>query len=138
MKIILLFALFLSSAISVQAQSDKIPVSELPQKAKVFLSQHYKHRPVASCRKKNGSPAYEVRLAQGTAICFSANGDWCQVDGDGSSLPKKMLPEKVASYIDANFPKKRVLYIEKDANGFEVNLNGDIGLAFDSRGQFVQ
>ncbi|RZJ67777.1 MAG: hypothetical protein EOO50_04165 [Flavobacterium sp.] len=139
MKNIILFALLLSGGFFCTAQSSKISVAELPQPAKIFLSKHYKNRPVASCRKKDASTApYEVRLAQGTAIKFAENGDWREVDGDGASLPKAMLPENVAEYIQANFPRKRITSIEKSANSIEVNLNGDIALAFDAKGQLLQ
>jgi len=34
-----------------------------------------------------------------------------------------------------NYPRKRICYIEKDANGIEVSLNGKISLAFDASGK---
>ncbi|WP_290842346.1 PepSY-like domain-containing protein [Flavobacterium sp.] len=121
-----------------QAQSAKISVAELPTAAKTFLNQYYKYRPVEFVRKKDetGIP-YEVKLAQGTQIKFCDNGDWCQINNGNSSVPKELVPTNIATYIKEKYPKKRICYIEKDADGIEVNLNGNISLAFDPDGKLV-
>lgn len=135
MKTIYAFGLLFLISFGVQAQSARISVSELPVAARSFLNQHYKYRPIEYIRKKeqDGFP-YTVKLAQGTQICFGENGDWCKVDGDGASLPKALVPNPIASYIKTNYPKKRITLIEKDNDKFDINLNNNIGLEFDAKG----
>jgi len=139
MKTIYLIAFAFLSAIGVQAQSAKISTAELPAAARTFLNEHYKYRPIQYIKKKDQDAfPYTVKLAQGTQICFGENGEWCKVDGDGSSLPKNLVPENIASYVRTKYPKKRITYIEKGNEGIDISLSNNIGLEFDGKGNIVE
>jgi hypothetical protein len=139
LKTILLVSSFLLLSFTCNSQSAKISLAELPAAARTFLNEYYKYRPIEFVRKKDkiGAP-YEVKLAQGTQICFAENGEWCTVNGGGSSLPKAMLPDNVAEFVKENYPKKRIVSIERDSNGIGVNLNSKIELEFDAYGKLLK
>ncbi|NUY82037.1 PepSY-like domain-containing protein [Flavobacterium sp. MAH-1] len=135
MKYVFSVSFLLFSIVSIQAQSAKISVAELPTAARTFLNEYYKYRPIEFVKKKDKTAIpYQVKLAQGTQICFAENGEWCTVDGDGSSLPKELIPQNITDFVKAKYPRKRITYIEKDANRIGVNLNNKVGLEFDAKG----
>ena len=83
------------------------------------------------------SKTYEVRLDNGIEIDFDKNGAWDKVDGNYISIPAELIPEFIVQYVKANFPDTRILKIDKERGGYEVELSNKLDLKFNSRGKLL-
>lgn len=139
LKTTLLLFVILSS-ISLQAKDIPVTVSQLPAAAQTFLKTHFPKQKVLYAIKDEGfiNTDYEVKLDNFTDIEFDANGNWTEVDGDDRAIPTAFIPTSIVTYIKAKFPNMNITKIEKDKRKYEVELNGDIEIDFDLKGNFLR
>ena len=82
---------------------------------------------------------YEVILTDGTEISFDKNGNWENVETNiNKSVPSAFIPEAIAAYIGKNHKDTRIVGIEKERKGYEVELSNGIDLKFDADGKFLR
>lgn len=114
-------------------------VTVLPKAAQTVLANNFKAKvSVIKVEKELGRISdYEVILTDGSEITFDRNGNWENVEmGANKSVPKAFVPETVASYIKNNQPGQKVIGIEKDRKGYEVQLSNGVEMKFNAKGQF--
>ncbi|MCR4965487.1 MAG: PepSY-like domain-containing protein [Bacteroidales bacterium] len=123
-------------AINVFASCDKvITVNDLPQQAQQFLKQHFEGIDPVSVRLDDGK--YEVVLKNGTEIEFSRKGEWRDVDCHTTPVPAGIVPDAIANYVATKFPDNFIVKIDRDNRDYEIELNNDIDLTFDLKGNFL-
>ena len=82
---------------------------------------------------------YEVVLTDGSEISFDRNGNWDNVEvNNTASVPKGFVPKGVGEYVKKNHAGTRVVGIDKDRSGYEVELSNGIDLKFDRAGNFLK
>lgn len=82
---------------------------------------------------------YEVILTDGTEITFDHNGNWDNVEvGANGSVPAAFIPEGVAKYVKTAQPKQKIIGIEKERGGYDVELSNGVDMKFNKQGQFVR
>lgn len=82
---------------------------------------------------------YEVILTDGSEVKFDNKGNWKEIESSPKgSVPAKLVPKPISDYVKAHQRKARIIGIEKERNGFEVELSNGIDLKFDSRGRFLK
>lgn len=82
---------------------------------------------------------YEVILTDGTEITFDKSGNWENVETSKySRVPKAFIPEAISSYVSKKERGAQIVGIEKERNGFEIQLSNGLELKFDKAGQFVR
>lgn len=114
----------------------------LPDAAKAFLSTHF---PLATIRlvekeysaRPNGS-VYDVTLSNGFEIDFDANGNWTEIDGNRTSVPAAIIPERIQAYIALQYPALSIVKIDKEHTGYDVELSNDLDLLFSLQGDFIR
>lgn len=84
------------------------------------------------------STEYKVQFDNQIEIEFDKKGNWKEVDGKNSKIPKSIIPKKVASYIKENFPKEKVTKIEIESSGYETKLTNGLELKFSLKGDFIK
>ena len=131
------FLLLLSViALNVYAFADRpVTFAQLPQKAQQFINKHFSSVGFLSATQDDGE--YEVYLKDGTEIDFTATGEWKSVDRHTVAIPAALVPAAIAQYVKTNFPNNIITKIEKNYNGYDIELETDLELKFDKNGKFL-
>lgn len=111
-----------------------IPASQLPAAAQNFIAQHFPGKTATYVEADFNE--YEVNLNDGTQIQFSGGGDWYEVQSY-TGIPQALLPQPAQSYISSNFPGVIAMQIEKEWNGYQINLANGMELYFDKQGSMI-
>lgn len=140
-KFLLLIAVAFAGCFAAQAKDEYVrDVNYLPQTAKAFISQHFKGGDVSVIKldKTLGKVTeYEVIMQDGTEISFDRNGNWDNVEMPvKKSVPKAIVPAEIAGYVAKNYPNQRIVSIDKDRSGYEIELHSGVDLKFNKAGQF--
>lgn len=140
-KILFAFSLLILPLAFIACGSDdkKVSTSDLPPIAQAFLQAHFPSQKVTRVEKDNDS--YDVYLANGFEVEFKLSGEWDSVDGKGQQIPADiiaLLPSAIPSYIAQHYPTQYIVEINKEHFGYEINLNNNIELKFDSNGTFLR
>ncbi len=144
-KIINLFVLFLMAGMILSCSKDEDKqvndkLKDLPKTAADWLESHFNSEDVFYVKKEfdDGKIEYEVVFKNGTEIDFDQSGDWTSVDGNGNIIPSGLIPEKILTYVEANFPNLQITKIEKEFSGYEIKLTDGKELKFDKEGNFIR
>lgn len=115
-----------------------IPVEQLPAAAKAFIQKNFPGRTISYAKiDRDGlKTIYEARLDDGTEVDFDKKGNWDKVDCEKKAVPASLIPAGIANYVKANFPGTFVETIDKERNGYEVELSNKLDLRFDKKGNF--
>jgi hypothetical protein len=57
---------------------------------------------------------------------------------DKTPLPKSVLPVKISQYVKANYPQAKIIEWKMRKNSQVVELNIDLELIFNGKGDFVR
>ncbi len=115
--------------------------SVLPRKAIQFINKNFSSQVQLVEIDKDGSrvDSYEVRLANGTEIDFDRQGRWKKIDASRNSrIPDKLIPRAIATYINRHHQTAKIVGIERNSRGYEVELDNGIDIKFNSAGRFVR
>ncbi len=135
---------FVALALFVSCDKEEvISESKLPSSSREFLKTHFAGVAITHivCDKELFDKDYSVYLANGFEVDFVKSGAWDEVDGHASALPQsviELLPAGIAQYVNATFPDYKIVTVNKEHFGYEIELNGDIELEFNSNGEFTR
>lgn len=123
------------------AKADKYTIdrSQLPETAQQMLTEYFPKTKVSMIKvdrhllKKTD---YDVKLVNGTKIEFNNAGKWTSVDCKTREVPQGLIMKPIQRYVAKNFPDVKIVKIEKDLKGFEVELSDGVELKFDRLGTF--
>ena len=126
--------------LSANAQKAVIKKEALPANAQTFLKTHFgSKKPSYILQDKEIlSTEYKVKFGNEIEIEFDKKGNWKEVDGNNSKIPKSIVPKKIASYIKSNFPKEKVTKIEIESSGYKTKLTNGLELKFNLKEDFVK
>ena len=115
--------------------------SALPKAAQTLLATHFKGTvSVVKIEKDFGRVSeYEAVLSDGTEVSFDAAGNWENIEvGHASEVPAAMIPQGVRDYVAANHKGERVVGIERERRGYDVELSNGVDMRFSSDGAFIR
>ncbi len=115
--------------------------SVLPKAAQTELAKNFKAKvSLVKIDKDFGRISeYEVILDDGTEVTFDKNGNWENVEVNNSkSVPSAYVPKAIADYVKKNQNGARIVGIEKERNGYEVELSNGVDMKFDKAGNFLR
>ena len=117
-----------------------IPVNQLPEEAKKFVEAMFPGQTIsyATLDKDIFSKTYEVRLDNFVEIEFDKNGAWDKVECNFIAVPADLVPASIAEYVKTNFPGAKIVKIDKERRGFEVELSNKLELRFNSNGKLLR
>lgn len=145
LKILLLSFAGLAAATFVVSCSDDdnetiIDQTQLPANAKTFIDLYFAGDKVAKVEQEHNPTSYDVYFVSGAEVEFDAAGEWTDVKAAfGSSVPTGIVPDFILSYLETNLPDAQITEISKTiSGGYEVDLNNDTDLVFDSMGNLVE
>lgn len=141
-KLLLVLAIILGISSGVYAKDTYAhDASVLPKAAQTTLAQNLKAKvSVVKIDKDFGRISeYEVILDDGTEITFDKNGNWENVEVNVSkSVPSGFIPKAIADYVKKNQKGARIVGIEKERNGYEIELSNGVDMKFDKNGGFLR
>lgn len=140
-RIFIALLLIVTSAFDAMADKDvPISVNELPTEAQKILSVNFPNKKVALSKKEVDffGRSYDVILTNGDKIEFDANGRWEKISCKHESVPVALIPSFIYQYVKEHFPEERIVKIEREKRGFEVELSNDIDLKFDKKGRCIE
>lgn len=102
--------------------------AQLPDKARKFVDKHFKGQSIAAIQKDFADGEYDVRLADGTTLEFTAKGDFMEVEAaKGCSLAtstvKSIVPKKTYDELAKRGVASNVESVSLSKKGYEVELN---------------
>ncbi len=132
--ILLLFGAFAIHSAALADNDKAIPVNQLPQPAQQFIQTYFGDQKTALAKQETGlfEKSYEVVFANGDKIEFDRNGQWTEVQcRNGRTGPAEIVPEAIRSCAAEYYPDAMIRSIERDRNGYEINLSNRMELSFD-------
>lgn len=141
-KLLLLLALTLGIGFSGMARNAYTrDASILPEAAKATIANNFKAKvSLIKTEKTLGSiTEYEVILSDGSEISFDKNGNWDNIDMPANvSVPKGFILKGMSDYVNKKHPGQKIVSIDKERNGFEIELSNGIDMKFDKNGNFIK
>lgn len=147
MKNLITKAILAVAVVFTMASCDKyeelISTEELPVVSKTFIGEYFESAKIISTIKdtENSGLEYEVKLDNGVDINFDSEGLWQEVEArnDKAALPNTafILPS-IVEYVTVNYPTVGINGIDREVNGFDIELTNDVDLEFDREGNFVR
>ena len=138
-KLILSFVAILVMTISAQARDVySRDTSVLPKAAQTTVKKSFKAGiSLIKIDKDLFDTDYEVVLTDGTEVKFDDKGNWTDVECPaGKSVPDAFDPASIRQWVKANHKGTRIVGIEKDRKGYEVQLENGIEAKFNTQGAF--
>ena len=115
--------------------------AQLPVPIQTFVQQNFPGQTVTFAQKDLELTGwkYEVFLADGTHIDFDTDDMWDKIECPLTTpVPTALIPPPVAATIQANYPDAMITKIDKERNGFEVDLANGLELKFNKQGAIVE
>jgi hypothetical protein len=119
--------------------------SNLPQKAQMFVSQHFGPQNLVSVTEIEdtataGVAGYDVELTDNRQVEFNKDGVWQYVEGNGKALPNSILLQFIPSipmYMEKNFPDKGITRYDRAFYGIRAAVLGGPSLSFTLAGDLL-
>lgn len=132
-KLTFIATFLLGSMLFAQAGNEqRITLEQLPKVAQTTISTYFNGKKIAKVEKETdrSNIEYTVEFSNNDDIKFDKNGDWTEIDG---SVPTKLIPTEIQKVVASKYPHKSIIQIEKDKNGYDVELSNGVDLEFDKK-----
>lgn len=128
--------------LSVAGYADDTPVAadQLPAAVKTFVTKHFPKQKVVFAERDSDfleKTKFEVRLDDGSKVEVYKDGTWNKVENKTSGVPAGFAPKGIADYVKANYAAFVVIKVEKERNGYEVELSNGVELKFNEQSQLI-
>ncbi|MCQ2285868.1 MAG: PepSY-like domain-containing protein [Bacteroidales bacterium] len=134
--ILILTCIFIFSLTAFCDNERPIKKGDLPQNAQTFISQHFKKEILAYCLAEGKE--FKVYFSNGNKVEFDKNGEWTEVKCKVGNVPSDIVPDAIKNHIKSTFGNQKIVKIEKNKNGYDVELTNDLDILFDCSGQFIR
>ena len=138
-KLAIMFAIALAG-VAGACSSDKTTtdVNELPVAAQKFVADNFDSKVShIVIDKELFGDSYEAILSDGTKVEFDKSGEWEKIEAPyGETVPPQLIPKSIADYMSQHFEGHSIIKIDRDNDGYEVELQNELELHFDTNGTF--
>lgn len=135
-----LTALMMATGMAFADDDKPITVEQLPSAAQAFITNHFSDVKIAYAKmesdlfeKKN----YEVVLTNGSKVEFDSKGEWEAMECNFSQVPDGIVPQQIADYVTTHYPDEKIVGIDRDRNGYEVDLSNKVELTFNRKFKLI-
>lgn len=141
-KTLALLVITLTTALSLSARDEyRHDDSALPSAAQIVLQKNFKSKvSLVKIEKTLGRiDEYEVILQDGTEVSFDRSGNWKEVNTSiKNKVPDSMVPTEILKTIKQHQGNVKVVGIEKERGGYDVELSNGVEMKFDTQGRFLR
>lgn len=132
---VMVCSVVLFSATACADKNKPIQVNELPTKAQTVLTTHFSGQKVtlATLESEIIDKSYNVVLQNGTKLEFDRKGNLTEVDCKQGTVPAKLIPQPIKSYVQANYSGQNIKKMEIDKNEHEIELSNGLDITFNKR-----
>lgn len=82
---------------------------------------------------------YDVVLTDGSEITFDSKGNWKEIEVKAKgSVPAALVPSSISTYVKQNQKNAKIIGIEKNRSGYEVELSNGVEMEFNHEGKFLR
>ncbi len=132
----------LATVLVMGAACDKesiISADGLPKEAQQYITQHFPGHEILQVVKERDDlkTTFDVYLSEGYKLEFNKSGKVLGVEGN-NRLPDSVVPAKILTYVNDNYPEHFIIDWELDDRGQEVKLSNGLELKFDGDGNFLR
>ena len=114
--------------------------AQLPMPIKTFIQQYFPGQNITFAKRDLEITGwqYDVMLADGTQIDFDTDYEWDKIETPFTSpVPTALIPPPIAAVLRANYPDAMITKIDKDFNGYDVDLANGLELKFNKQGALI-
>ncbi|WP_437917874.1 PepSY-like domain-containing protein [Sphingobacterium sp. LRF_L2] len=124
---------------------ESISESALPEASRTTLNTYFADATVTSASMASSAniynSIYKVLLSNKFEVDFDKDGLWTEIESEGDiAIPTTFLEGELSEiyvYLNANYESNYVVEIERESNGFTLELNNGIDLVFDKEQHFI-
>ena len=80
---------------------------------------------------------YKVVFVNGSKVEFAKDGAWKEVDCKYGEVPAAIVPQQIRDYVTKNYPKNKIVAIDRDRRDYEVELDNGLDLKFDLKFRLI-
>ncbi|QYA25863.1 hypothetical protein G3I01_10195 [Gramella sp. MT6] len=120
-----------------------VSTSSLPQDILDYVTTNYPDATIREAEIEDNNN-FEVYLSNGLELIFDEDGNFLGIDDDNDDdfgdehLSNSEIPQNILDFIDQYFPGSEIDEAEIENNGnYEIELEDDVELIFDSDGNFL-
>lgn len=141
-KLLMSLALIAGVTLGAAARDEySYDASVLPENAQTTISNNFSSdvSVIKIDRTLGVVSEYEVTLADGTEISFDRHGDWESVETNTAQpVPASIVLKPISDYVKANYSGAKIVSVERDRRGIEVDLSNGTDLHFTHSGKFIR
>lgn len=114
-------------------------LTDLPNAAQAFVKKHFTaEKPVlVTIDKDVTGNTYEVSFSSGNSVDFDRRGEWKEVECR-PEVPTAIVPAQILKLVQNNYPEAKIIKIDRDKRGYEVELSTRIELKFDKNCNLIE
>lgn len=130
--ILSLSSLLLCMGVACASPDRPISKEQLPAEAQQFLQEFFSDSEVMLVLEEGTAirREYDVTLANGTHIEFSADGRCIEVESR-EALPRGIIPPSIQTYVSKYYPTHEITRLERSRREWEVRLSNGVDITFD-------
>ncbi len=121
------------------AKDHIVTFEKLPANAQNFIKKHFAEKQISLCKKDVdfSETTYEVYFNDGCSVEFNKKGEWKEVSCRASGVPDAIIPSPILDYVKSNYPGVKIVKIDLDKRGYEIELTNRLELKFNKQFQLI-
>ena len=121
------------------AKDHIVTFEKLPANAQNFIKKHFAEKQISLCKKDVdfSETTYEVYFNDGCSVDFNKKGEWKEVNCRVSGVPDAIIPSPILDYVKNNYPGVKIVKIDLDKRGYEIELTNRLELKFNKQFQLI-
>lgn len=116
--------------------------TDVPATIRNFIAANFKSATIVKVERDSKSMGveYDVTLSYGAKVDFDVNQKWESIDCEKASInvPQNIISKGIRAYLSKNYPKQKVVEIDRERYGYDVKLDNLLKLEFNSQGEFLR
>jgi len=116
-----------------------VPFQDLPEMVKAAVQKVYTQEQISyiTWEKALGKDEYEFMLVDGTKMEYYETGQLHEIKS-AAGVPDALIPDPILNYVRTTIPNAIITEYKNDPYKQEVELNNDMELVFNRRGDFLR
>ena len=113
--------------------------TDIPKEISEYVALHFPDNNILQVIKDIDGlkKSYDITLDGGFSLDFNRKKEIIEIEGT-SELPESVIPSKLSSYVNSNFPDNYIIAWELEDKHQQIKLNNGLELEFKMNGDFIR